>query len=64
MADRLKMVTIEDSVGYVEGVKRFFVSLGIGSYDSLAEWCSRKDHEMARKKVHRERIDIKIKRAQ
>ena len=64
MADRLRMVAIEDSVGYTEGVTRVFSSMGIPLCDTVREWCRQKDHEASRKKAYRERTDIKIKRAQ
>ena len=64
LADRLRMVAIEDSVGYTEGVTRVFSSMGIPLCDTVREWWRRKDHKGSRKKAYRERIDIKIQRAQ
>jgi hypothetical protein len=61
LADRLRMVCIEDSVGYVHGVAIVFSSFGIiTAFGTLTEWCQCKDHEAMRKKANREHTDESV----
>jgi hypothetical protein len=62
--DRLRLITILDSVGELEGISRLFASMGLPKMHSvLALWAVNKHHEDARKHDYKRLPVIKRKRA-
>ena len=53
LSDRLRMVAIEDSVGYLEAIKRVYGKIDIRPLDTLTEWAKRKDKASNRMKEYR-----------
>ena len=64
LSDRLRMVVIEDTLGYVEAINRVLGHLGIAAFDTLTEWSRRKDSVANRQMLCREKKENKINHAQ
>jgi hypothetical protein len=66
LADRFKYVTVHDSVGHQEGIRRIFLHLGIDlecACPVLEEWARRVDNDKKNKACYRQKPENKKKRS-